>query len=289
MKICIECHTIIAASTWSCATCGWRATSSNGIPCLAPGMIQSNDGFHEPLFNEYERLERSHFWYTYRRKLILEAIQQHFPRLTSFLEIGCGTGENLRAIGERFPYARLCASEPSLHALELARLKSNAQFLQMDARAIPFKDAFDVIGAFDVIEHIEEDTLVLAEMHRACSSDGGIVLTVPQHPALWSHTDELARHKRRYTRGALLRKVMAAGFRPVYVTSFMSLLLPAMALSRLMQRRSRSATGVDDGFRIGGFLNRVFSEACELERHLLRLGLNFPAGGSLLLVASKIQ
>lgn len=252
-------------------------------------MIQSNDGFHEPLFNEYEKLEQSHFWYNYRRKLILEAIQRHFPRPTSFLEIGCGTGENLRAIGERFPYARLCGSEPSLHALQIARLKSNAQLLQMDARAIPFANAFDVIGAFDVIEHIEEDALVLSEMHRACSASGGIVLTVPQHPALWSHTDELAKHKRRYTRGELLQKVGAAGFRPLYVTSFMSLLLPAMVLSRLWQRRSGRADGVDHGFRIGRSLNRVFAEVCELERHLLRLGLSFPAGGSLLLVASKTQ
>ncbi|KDP87189.1 methyltransferase type 11 [Cupriavidus sp. SK-3] len=287
MHICIKCHMSIAPSTWACVACGWRATTSAGVVCLAPDMAQENDGFHEPLFDEYEKLQHTHFWFVYRRKLILEALTRYFPHLMSFLDVGCGTADNLLAIGERFPLARLCGGEPSLQALQVARRKSQAQLLQMDARAIPFTNAFDVIGAFDVIEHVDEDKLVLKEMHRACADNGGIVLTVPQHPSLWSHIDDSAKHKRRYTRSDLLEKVSAAGFRPVYVTSFVSLLLPAMILSRLLQRSTRPTDGVDDGFRIGGALNRVFGGICEVERHLIKGGVRFPAGGSLLLVARK--
>lgn len=285
MHICIKCHTSIATTIWACAACGWQATNSAGVVCLAPEMAQNNDGYHEPLFDEYERIQRTHFWFVYRRRLILQVLRRYFPAFTSFLDVGCGTAENLLAVSEHFPDARLCGGEPSLQALKVARRKTSAQFLQMDARAIPFAKAFDVIGAFDVIEHVDEDELVLREMRRACTRDGGIALTVPQHPSLWSHTDESARHKRRYTRRDLLLKVRAAGFDPVYVTSFMSILLPAMMLSRLLQRSTRPEDGVDDGFRIAGTLNRVFGGICEMERRLIEGGVRFPAGGSLLLVA----
>ncbi len=288
MRLCINCHTPIETSQWACAACGWQAGMASGIACLAPAMVGNHDGFHEPLFVEYERLQETHFWFVYRRKLIIEAMRRHFPGMASVLDIGCGTAENLHAIGENFPGASLCGGEPSMQALQVATRKTRAQFLQMDARSIPFASAFDVVGAFDVIEHIDDDELVLREMHRTCRANGGIVLTVPQHPALWSHTDESAKHKRRYTREELVEKVEAAGFRPLYVNSFMSLLLPAMALSRLLQRTTRPADGVDDGFRIHPLLNRVFGGICEVERRLIRGGLRFAAGGSLLVVARKL-
>lgn len=58
-------------------------------------------------------------------------------------------------------------------------------------KAFPFRKEFDTIGVFDVLEHVHEDEQILAQMHRAVHPDGGgIMLTVPQHPWLWSPTDE---------------------------------------------------------------------------------------------------
>ena len=75
----------------------------------------------------------------------------------------------------------------------------SATFYQMDARHIPFRDHFDAIGAFDVLEHIEDDVAVIEEVGRALRPDGMFVMTVPQHPALWSPQDDHAYHVRRYT------------------------------------------------------------------------------------------
>ena len=69
----------------------------------------------------------------------------------------------------------------------------------MDARNIPFRDEFDVIGAFDVLEHIDEDVAVIDEVRKALRPGGGFLMSVPQHPALWSQQDERAFHVRRYT------------------------------------------------------------------------------------------
>ncbi len=76
--------------------------------------------------------------------------------------------------------------------------------LQFDACAIPYKAEFDVIGAFDVIEHIEEDTAALTQMYQALKPGGGLLITVPQHRFLWSAVDEMSYHKRRYHRNELI-------------------------------------------------------------------------------------
>lgn len=287
MRICNQCKAPLKMDVWVCTACGWQPHIKGGVVCLAPAMMVDHDGFHEPLFIEYERLEATHFWFVYRRKLILDALQRHFPDLRSFMDVGCGTAENLQAIQARFPRARLTGGEASWHALMTGQRKCKAEFLQMDARAIPFTDAFDVMGAFDVVEHIDDDALVLAEMHRACRAGGGIILTVPQHPSLWSHMDAVAKHKRRYTRHDLVSKIESAGFEIVHVTSFMTLLLPAMAISRLRQRTKPPGDAMDDGFRIGATLNGMLGGVCAIEHSLIRAGLRFAAGGSLLVVARK--
>ena len=106
-----------------------------------------------------------------------------------------------RAIRETFPDAALTGSDIHTTALPYAATRlPGAALLQMDATRIPFDSEFDVIAACDVIEHIERDDLALAEMHRAVKPGGGIVVTVPQDPKLWSTWDELSFHQRRYTR-----------------------------------------------------------------------------------------
>ncbi|WP_454740812.1 hypothetical protein [Cupriavidus ulmosensis] len=83
-----------------------------------------------------------------------------------------------------------------------------------------------------------------------------------------------------------MTKVESGGFEIVDVTSFMTLLLPAMAISRLRQRAKPPRDAMDDGFRIGAALNGVLGGVCTIE-HSLRAGLRFAAGGSLLVVARK--
>jgi len=150
-----------------------------------------------------------------------------------------------------------------------------------DACRIPFEDEFDVI------EHIADDRMALSQMFRATRRGGGVLLTVPQHPFLWSAADAYARHKRRYVSRELVAKVEAAGFEIARVTGFVSLLLPVMALIR---RRKKKPMDKDDHFaqlRIGGFLNASLMKISSFERFLIERGVSLPLGGSLLVVATR--
>ena len=240
-------------------------------------------GYDPSRYEALARIEAGHFWFRSRAALIGWALRRHFPRARSLLEIGCGTGNVLASIKESSSIPRIVGSEAHPEGLGFAaRRAPGAELMQMDARRIPFRDEFDVVGAFDVIEHIEEDEQVLGEMYAACRPGGGVLITVPQHAWLWSRRDEFAGHRRRYAREALLRKLAAAGFVRAWATSFVSLLLPLMALSR--QRRQFSRSGE---LEVGAAANRLLGSVMALERALIAAGLRFPAGGSLLVAAHR--
>jgi SAM-dependent methyltransferase len=202
------------------------------------------------------------------------------------LEIGCGTGYVLRGVTRALPDLSVSGSEIFLEGLSFAaRRVPDADLFQMDAQEIPYSSEFDLIGAFDVIEHIEDDTRVLREIHRALKPGGGAVFTVPQHPSLWSIQDDNAGHKRRYRRHELGDKLRAAGFRVIFSTSFVSLLLPLLAVSRWRKRSPDSTVDTNGEFNLGTSANTTLYQALRLERWLIQRGLRFPVGGTRLIVA----
>ncbi|MCS5706442.1 class I SAM-dependent methyltransferase [Synechococcus sp. FGCU-3] len=232
--------------------------------------------------------EARHWWFQSRNNIIIWTLKSRV-RLSSgssLLEVGCGSGFVTSGISKAFPAVRLEATEYFEEGLVFARQRVPACiFKRLDATQMTEDGIYDCIGSFDVIEHIEADELVLSNFFRAIRRGGRLLLTVPQHPWLWSAADEYAHHVRRYTRSDLCNKVSRAGFRVEYCTSFVSLLLPLMALHRVSQRNNDY--NPDDEFRISPLLNSLLYLVMFVERLLLKLGLRFPAGGSLLLLAHK--
>ncbi len=164
---------------------------------------------------------------------------------------------------------------------------SDVLLFQMDARRIPFEKEFDVLGAFDVLEHIDEDAIVLQQMFRAIKSGGGMLITVPQHRFLWSKVDKYSFHKRRYTKKELIKKVKNAGFQIVFITSFVSFLLPLMFLSRMRRELSADKFDLLAELKIGYTKNRALENVLTTERIFIKHGFSFPAGGSLLIIAKR--
>lgn len=288
MKRCLACLHIFDHAGWCCPACGYQPPDVAGFPALAPKLACEGGGFRPEYFSELATLEYDNFWFQGRNKLILWALRRYLPNFHSFLEIGCGTGFVLSGVAKTFPETALTGSEVfSVSLAYAANRLSGAEFLQMDARDLPYVDHFDVVGAFDVLEHIAEDEQVLAAIYKALRPNGSLILTVPQHPWLWSRQDESACHVRRYTATELRHKVAAAGFISLYETSFISLLLPIMWLSRQQKSRTTEENDPMSELRIGRVTNWLLSTIMTVERKLIQLGVRFPAGGSLLLVARK--
>ncbi|WP_421657489.1 class I SAM-dependent methyltransferase [Leptothermofonsia sp. ETS-13] len=289
MKLCLTCRKRFDDETWECPACGYHPPLRDGCLSFAPDLADENDGFTQEYFDQLIELEAGHFWFRARNKLIIWALQTYFPGVDSFLEVGCGTGFVLSGIRAACPHIRLCGSEIFSRGLQFAQQRSpEVNLFQMDARQIPFSQEFDVVGAFDVLEHIEEDQLVLQQLFQAVKPGGGLIITVPQHRFLWSVVDELSFHKRRYRRIELVTKVEHAGFRLVRTTSFVSLLFPLMLLSRLKQQANQDNLDLMAEYKIGATLQRVLGSILNVERAMIQNGVSFPVGGSLLLIARKV-
>lgn len=248
-----------------------------------------NIGFRAHYFKELAELEAGNFWFCGRNQFILWAVSKYFPDIRSFLEIGCGTGFVISAISQKFPGVRILGSEYLEEGLAYARQRlPSAEFTQMDARCIPYESELDAIGAFDVLEHIQEDGVVLQQIYKALKPGGFAFITVPQHRWMWSVVDEYACHVRRYDAKELHEKVGDAGFEIVRSTSFVSTLLPVMYLSRLLQRNKMNMS-IDNmaGLRINPIFNKILELFLRFELALIRVGVSLPVGGSRLLVARK--
>ncbi|WP_256573352.1 MULTISPECIES: trans-aconitate 2-methyltransferase [unclassified Pseudomonas] len=261
----------------------------NGVVAHAPDLANDGGGFKPQYFSELARLEATNFWFRARNKIILWALRTYMPELQNFLEVGCGTGFVLSGIAEAHPEVALSGSEIFATGLSHATKRINsANFMQMDARHVPFVNEFDAIGVFDVLEHIEEDEAVLAQLHKALKPNGVLLLTVPQHPWLWSASDEYACHVRRYTRLEIEAKVRTCGFELLHSTSFVTTLLPAMMLSRELQKRNPGSSNPTDELKINPFFNKLFYSLMMLELFGIKLGLKYPVGGSRLIAARKV-
>jgi SAM-dependent methyltransferase len=256
---------------------------------FAPELADTVSGFDPKLFEELAELEAEHFWFVARNQLIFGLANKFFPDARRFLEIGCGTGFVLRAIAGSRCWERLVGSE--LHPTGLAharkRLPSEVEFVQMDARDIPGVGIFDLTGAFDVIEHIADDEAVLRGLRAATQTGGGTIITVPQHPWLWSRADEVAHHERRYRRGELEMKLSRSGFEVLFSSSFTALLLPLMAASRLTGQGKKQDKDIYE-FRLNPALNRLFLEVLHAEVRMTLAGVRWPAGGSRIVVGRAV-
>jgi SAM-dependent methyltransferase len=259
----------------------------NGVLCFIENPPAACNGFKPEYFAKLATFEEDNFWFRARNRLIQWALGNYFPDAASFFEIGCGTGFVLRGVRETSPRIRLAGSEIFDDGLVFARARlPGVDLYQIDARWLPFEREFDVIGAFDVLEHIAEDDLVLRQMFTATRPGAGVLVTVPQHRFLWSATDEHSMHQRRYSRAELRRKVEQAGFRIQRITSFNSLLLPFMICSRMRPTSGRDFRLWRE-FEISRPLNAVLERILAAERAMIEKGISFPAGGSLLLIAKR--
>ena len=152
---------------------------------------------------EYEhmfKVEDHHWWFQSRLLLVRRLLEANIPKTEGrswrLLDIGCGTGMFLERHGSG---GLAYGLDFSRQALSLTRRRGIERLTCADSEAIPFAaDSFDVVTAFDVMEHIEGDERVVAEVFRVLRPGGIFLATVPAHPFLWSSHDVALHHKRRY-------------------------------------------------------------------------------------------
>ena len=224
-------------------------------------------------------LEDRHWWYRERRALLRQMVQDLFPggaHERVAIDIGAAAGGNTRVLRDlgltAIPLEFGMAGAAIAHQRGLPAL-------QADARLLPLGTAVaDIVVAFDVLEHIEDDSAVLSQIYRVLKPGGRRLVAVPADMALWSAHDDAVGHVRRYSRAGLRALTEEAGFRVDEIWSWNVLLRGVAAL----RRRRAHGSQLEEHSRP---VNAMLSMAVAVERRVSVLRRR--RGISLLMTATR--
>jgi len=231
-------------------------------------------------------LERSHWWFVGRRKLLKWLFASlSLPKESWVIDIGCGVGSNLRLFQSMG--SKLIGIDSEIYSLALARKRLAAvPLVNGDLMRLPFKpNSIDLIIAADILEHLDKDTNGIKEIHGALKRKGKAIFTVPAFESLRGIQDIVGMHKRRYSKKELIRKIEREGFKILGSSYFNFFLFFPILIGRriiyLLGLRIESENEINFPL-INFFLKTIFS----LELYLLKY-VSFPFGVSIFCVARK--
>lgn len=248
--------------------------------------------YFEPLF----AAEEKHFWFVARNKLISAMVRKAFVDLKEparILEVGCGTGNVLRELVKEFPQAAVVGMDLFHEGLRFAKQRVSCPLIQADLALPPFSSPFDLVGLFDVLEHIKEDQGVLRQVFQLVKPGGWLLITVPANPNLWSYFDIASHHERRYTRELLISRVISSGFSVDFVSHYFAATFPLVWLNRRIMGNTPDIENnsvhqdAESELRIIPVINDILREILGLEAAWLSRGKHLPFGSSLVLLARK--
>ena len=156
-------------------------------------LIQKNRSFYDLLWSGASIIEPQRFntW---------PLVQSLLPRPGIQLEVAPGLRPRLPIEGSQFV---------DISAPALVKLRGRgARVARGQVNSLPFADgAFDLVCAFDIIEHVDDDEGALTELARVAKPGGTLLISAPLHASLWTRFDEFVGHKRRYDPPDLLSKL----------------------------------------------------------------------------------
>jgi ubiquinone/menaquinone biosynthesis C-methylase UbiE len=219
------------------------------------------------VYDRMAELDERHWWYRARREVLAALIRRRACPApgAKLLEIGCGTGHNismLRTFGE------VEAIEVDPAARAMAELRLGRPIGSAPLPALPGVEdrSYDMVGAFDVIEHIKDDRAALTGIARVLKPSGRFVMTVPAHPWMWSAHDVVNHHHRRYTKDGLVRLFEGSPLRLQGIGYFNSLLFP-VAIAARAAGKIRGKEDGDDTLPpapLNAALEKVFAQEARL-------------------------
>jgi SAM-dependent methyltransferase len=207
-------------------------------------------------------LEDTHWWYRERRALLARALRRLAAAGTPpgrALDIGAAGGGNTRVLREHgwLPVALEYTADGARVACE-----RGLDVVRADARFLPISSAvLDLVVAFDILEHIDEDHLAAAEIRRTLRPGGTALIAVPADMRLWSAHDVAVGHVRRYDRAGLTAVIEKAGLEIDELWSWNVVLRPVAA----WRRRKSAGSDLDD---LPTMVNQCLSMIIAAERHL---------------------
>ena len=239
------------------------------------------------LLTSFATVERTHWWFTARREILLSVTQRYVPAGGAILDVGCGTGYFIEAAAERY---EAWGVDPSPAAVEMCRERGLDRVVEGSAYDLSAAEdrRFDAVCFLDVLEHLDDDARALGEGVRLLRPGGVVIATVPAFMFLWSEHDVVNHHRRRYRLPQLRSLFLGAGLSIERLTYYNFWLFPLAGVDRLASRLVDR--GVPGELRVPPKpVNRLMAAAFRLERERVADASRppFPFGLSILAVGRR--
>lgn len=220
-----------------------------------------------------------YWWFRARTELLRAALADFVGPAGRLLDVGSADG----------PSVSWLQGEHQRVAIDLdPRGLTPGRDVCASALALPFaSETFDVVGAFDVIEHCDPEAQAVAELARVLVPGGRLLVSVPAYSWAWTDHDVRAGHHRRYTLPRLVAAVEAGGLTVRRSTYGFAGVFPFFAAERLVRRLRRRGKPAEARLpQVSPLMDRILTglsagEARALRRH------DLPFGSSVFLVAEK--
>ena len=237
------------------------------------------------IYDRMRALEQTHWWYAARRQILASEIGRlPLPAVARIVEVGCGAGGNLELLSG-FGVVQGVEPDPDSRAYAQARSGLAVQGGLLPDGLPELGEPFDLVAAFDVVEHVDDDAGAIAVLAHRLKPGGFLVTTVPAGAWLWSDHDAQHHHKRRYRLPDYRALFETAGLTVRRASHFNTVLFPLIAAARLSKSLTGRGGGDEDAHPpalLNGLLRRLFA----VEKHLLKM-TDLPVGVSILLIAQR--
>lgn len=236
------------------------------------------------VYDRMAELDEVHWWYTARRRILASLIERTVrpPANARILEVGCGTGHNLKML-ERFGTVDGIEIDKAARTVAEKRLGRSISSARLPELKGIKRSHYDLVAALDVVEHIDDDRSTIDALASCLKPGGKLLVTVPAHQWMWSAHDELNHHKRRYSKRRLRALIEESPLRLEKIGYFNSILFPLAVGARLVAKLT--GRGGSDDTLPPKPVNYLFERTFAAERRLVGT-VPLPPGLSLFAVAS---
>lgn len=240
------------------------------------------------LYQTLYEIEKVHWWFAARRKILDVLVKQvvsGYKDVPKILDIGCSTGITAEFLKR---HGWTCGVDFCREALRFCRMQDGSILVQANVCNLPFlAESCEVVAAFDLLEHIQEDKRAIREFGRVLKRNGFLIVSVPAYKILWGRLDDIAQHCRRYRLKELREKLNKEGFEIKKISHINCLLFFAVLISRLTERLFRNSSQSKSDLKIPGrVINNMMEKIFSCEASLIDK-FNFPFGSSIVCVAQK--
>lgn len=241
-------------------------------------------------YRKHFELEEHHWWFAGKRAMIQSLLKSYsrFQDHGNLLDVGCGTGFNLKHFEKQFsPYG----CDLSREALNFAQKRGLQKNVQAHAENLPFKNStFDIVCLLDLLYHrnVHNDISVLKEARRVLKDEGYVLITDSAFQFLLSQHDVALHTRERYSKKKLRERLREADFSMKKISYFNFFLFPVIALVKLIKKIHMKKKGSPKSNlkAVNPVMNALLYSIMKIEAFLIRR-VNFSFGSSVICLAKK--